>query len=176
MGASNKPVASTTAIVYYAVRTLTGDRVPSNDGCYRPVRIVLPPDSIVHASYPAPVGSRGVALKRIEDVVLGAFARLRPDGVGAAHGALRPGALANLSAEIFRRIRDRPQLSLHEKIFVSPEGDGGFAVVDIDTYWRKRDGSGDLPNKGRACKIYTLMPDGWKMLHQPGTMQYPVGT
>jgi hypothetical protein len=41
---------------------------------------------------------------------------------------------------------------------------------------RKRDGSGDLPNKGRACKIYTLMPDGWKMLHQPGTMQYPVGT
>jgi len=63
-----------------------------------------------------------------------------------------------------------------KKIFVSPEGDGGFAVVDIDTYWRKRDGSGDLPNKGRACKIYTLMPDGWKMLHQPGTMQYPVGT
>ena len=49
-------------------------------------------------------------------------------------------------------------------------------MVDIDTYWRKRDGSGDLPNKGRACKIYTLMPDGWKMLHQPGTMQYPVGT
>lgn len=63
-----------------------------------------------------------------------------------------------------------------KKIFVSPECDGGFAVVDIDTYWRKRDGSGDLPNKGRACKIYTLMPDGWKMLHQPGTMQYPVGT
>jgi ketosteroid isomerase-like protein len=32
-----------------------------------------------------------------------------------------------------------------KKIFVSPEGDGGFAVVDIDSYWRKRDGSGDLP-------------------------------
>jgi ketosteroid isomerase-like protein len=60
------------------------------------------------------------------------------------------------------------------KIFVSPEGDGGFAVVDIDTLWRKRDGSGELPNTGRACKIYTLMPDGWKMIHQPGTMHYPV--
>ena len=77
--------ASTTAIVYYAVRTLTGDRVPSNDGCYRPVRIVLPPGSIVDAAYPAPVGSRGVALKRIEDVVLGALARLAPDRMCAAH-------------------------------------------------------------------------------------------
>ena len=83
--AINNVAASTTAIVYYAVRTLTGDRVPSNDGCYRPVRIVLPPDSIVNASYPAPVGSRGVALKRIEDVVLGALARLAPERMCAAH-------------------------------------------------------------------------------------------
>jgi N-methylhydantoinase B len=83
--AINNVAASTTAIVYYAVRTLTGDRVPSNDGCYRPVRIVLPPGSIVHASYPAPVGSRGIALKRIEDVVLGALARLAPERMCAAH-------------------------------------------------------------------------------------------
>lgn len=83
--AINNVAASTTAIVYYAVRTLTGDRVPSNDGCYRPVRIVLPPGSIVDAAYPAPVGSRGVALKRIEDVVLGALARLAPDRMCAAH-------------------------------------------------------------------------------------------
>lgn len=83
--AINNVAASTTAIVYYAVRTLTGDGVPSNDGCYRPVRIVLPPGSIVAATYPAPVGSRGVALKRIEDVVLGALARLAPERMCAAH-------------------------------------------------------------------------------------------
>lgn len=83
--AINNVAASTTAIVYYAVRTLTGDSVPSNDGCYRPVRIILPKGSIVHAEYPAPVGSRGVALKRIEDVVLGALANLAPDKMCAAH-------------------------------------------------------------------------------------------
>ena len=83
--AINNVAASTTAIVYYAVRTLTGDSVPSNDGCYRPVRIILPKGSIVYAEYPAPVGSRGVALKRIEDVVLGALANLAPDKMCAAH-------------------------------------------------------------------------------------------
>lgn len=83
--AINNVAASTQAIVYYAVRTLTGDRVPNNDGCYRPVRMILPPDSVVNASYPAPVGSRGVALKRIESVVLGALAQLVPSRMPAAH-------------------------------------------------------------------------------------------
>ena len=58
--------------------------------------------------------------------------------------------------------------------------DGGELVHDLTSDVQNilgiLDGGGDLPNKGRACKIYTLMPDGWKMLHQPGTMQYPVGT
>lgn len=83
--AINNVAGSTTAIVYYAVRTLIGDRVPNNDGCYRPVRLRLPPDSIVNSSPPAPVGSRGVALKRIEDVVLGALALLVPERMPAAH-------------------------------------------------------------------------------------------
>lgn len=83
--AINNVAASTKAIVYYAVRTFTGDSVPSNDGCYRPVQVVLPTGSIVNAEYPAAVGSRGVALKRIEDVVLGALARLAPEKMCAAH-------------------------------------------------------------------------------------------
>lgn len=62
------------------------------------------------------------------------------------------------------------------KIVVTPEGDGGFAVVDINTLWRKRDGSAEMPNNGRACKIYTLVGGEWKFFYQPGSMQYPVGT
>lgn len=62
------------------------------------------------------------------------------------------------------------------KIVVSAEGDGGFAVVDIDTLWRARTGGGEVPNTGRACKIYTLVDDGWRLLYQPGTMHYPAGT
>jgi N-methylhydantoinase B len=83
--AINNVAGSTTAIVYYAVRTLTGDRVPNNDGCYEPVRVQLPEHSIVNSSYPAPVGSRGVALKRIESAVLGALAMLVPGRMPAAH-------------------------------------------------------------------------------------------
>ena len=83
--AINNVAGSTRAVVYYAVRTLTGDRVPNNDGGYRPVHITLPAGSIVNASYPAPVGSRGVALKRIESAVLGALAALVPERMPAAH-------------------------------------------------------------------------------------------
>jgi ketosteroid isomerase-like protein len=57
------------------------------------------------------------------------------------------------------------------KIAVSAEGDGAFAVVDVDTLWR--DGAGnDLHWLGRACKIYTLLAGGWKMIAQTGLLAY----
>ena len=41
------------------------------------------------------------------------------------------------------------------RIAVSREGDGAFAVVDVDTLWRHRD-SGEASHwLGRACKGYT---------------------
>src|SRR5439155_775502 len=53
------------------------------------------------------------------------------------------------------------------------EGDGAIAVVDIDTLWRER-ATGDESNHwlGRTCKVYALMPDGWKMTMQTGALQY----
>lgn len=71
-----------------------------------------------------------------------------------------------------------------KKIVMSEQQDGAFAVVDVDTMfsqnrdmdspWHEEDGSDKIHVQGRACKIYTLMDDGWKLLYQPGTMQYPV--
>jgi hypothetical protein len=59
------------------------------------------------------------------------------------------------------------------KIEVSAEGDGAIAVVDIDTFWRARAaGEEDYRWLGRTCKIYALMPDGWKMTMQTGALQY----
>jgi len=55
-----------------------------------------------------------------------------------------------------------------ERIVVSREGDGAFAVVDIDTLWRDAEGREDRW-QGRTCKIYTLVADGWKMITQLGT-------
>ena len=47
------------------------------------------------------------------------------------------------------------------------EGDGGFAIGDIDTLWRHADGREDHW-LGRTCKIYTKLADGWKMITQLG--------
>jgi hypothetical protein len=57
------------------------------------------------------------------------------------------------------------------KIEVSAEGDAAIAVVDIDTLWRER-ASGDESNHwlGRTCKVYALIPDGWKMITQTGAL------
>jgi ketosteroid isomerase-like protein len=56
-------------------------------------------------------------------------------------------------------------------IAVTPEGDGGFAVVDIDTLWRRRSGH-DFHWKGRTCKVYTLVSGQWKMIFQTGALEY----
>ena len=57
------------------------------------------------------------------------------------------------------------------KIVVSDEGDGAFAVVDVDTMWRDRDGN-DFHWCGRACKIYTKVEDEWKMIAHTGLLEY----
>jgi ketosteroid isomerase-like protein len=57
------------------------------------------------------------------------------------------------------------------KIVVSDQGDGAFAVVDIDTAWRDERGA-ELSWSGRTCKIYTKMGDEWKMIAQTGVLDY----
>ena len=59
------------------------------------------------------------------------------------------------------------------RIQVSDQGDGGFAVVDVDTLWRDREGR-DVHWSGRACKIYTLMGEEWKLIAHTGLLEYPV--
>lgn len=58
-----------------------------------------------------------------------------------------------------------------KKIEVSTEGDGAFAVVDIDTLWRNDEGR-DNHWKGRTCKVYTLVNKEWKMIMQTGVLYY----
>jgi len=58
-----------------------------------------------------------------------------------------------------------------KRIAVSEEGDGAFAVVDIDTLWRGHQGA-DNHWIGRTCKIYTSMGEEWKMIAQTGALEY----
>ena len=57
------------------------------------------------------------------------------------------------------------------RIAVSEEGDGAFAVVDVDTLWRDRSGR-DFHWKGRACKGYTLTGGVWKLIFHTGLLAY----
>lgn len=57
------------------------------------------------------------------------------------------------------------------KIEISREGDGAFAVVDIDTLWVDSEGN-ENRWKGRVCKIYTRIENEWKMIMQTGVLEY----
>jgi uncharacterized protein (TIGR02246 family) len=60
------------------------------------------------------------------------------------------------------------------KIEATVQGDGGFAVVDIDTLWRRHDGGEEMRWKGRVCKVYTLADGEWKLTQHTGALAYPV--
>ncbi len=59
-----------------------------------------------------------------------------------------------------------------KKIVVSDEGDGAFAVVDINTLWRDKHGNEDHW-KGRVCKVYTKVNNEWKLIMHTGVLEYP---
>jgi ketosteroid isomerase-like protein len=57
------------------------------------------------------------------------------------------------------------------KIEISKEGDGAFAVVDIDTLWI--DAAGQQNRwQGRVCKVYSKVGDEWKMTMHTGVLDY----
>ena len=58
------------------------------------------------------------------------------------------------------------------KVVVSEEGDGAFAVVDVDTLWRETATAKDFHWKGRACKIYTKTRKEWKLIAHTGLLDY----
>jgi ketosteroid isomerase-like protein len=59
------------------------------------------------------------------------------------------------------------------RIAVAEEGDGGFAVVDVDTLWERRADRVPQHWRGRACKLYTRLGNGdWRMIAQTGLLDY----
>ncbi|MCP3902707.1 MAG: nuclear transport factor 2 family protein [Planctomycetes bacterium] len=58
------------------------------------------------------------------------------------------------------------------RIEVSREGDGAFAVVDVDTVWRNRATGENFHWKGRACKGYTRCDGRWLMIFHTGLLDY----
>lgn len=58
------------------------------------------------------------------------------------------------------------------KVLVSEQGDAGFAVVDVDTLWKDRATGSLFPWQGRACKGYTKLASGWRLIFHTGLLDY----
>ena len=84
-GSLNAVIAITQSACYYVMRCLIDEDVPMNAGCFAPVHVVAPADSLVNAGPPAAVAAGNVETsQRITDVVLGALAHALPDRIPAA--------------------------------------------------------------------------------------------
>lgn len=57
------------------------------------------------------------------------------------------------------------------RIVISQQGDGAFAVVDVDTLWEDSQGR-PFHWKGRACKVYTKLGNEWKLIAHTGLLDY----
>ena len=70
----NAPAAVCRAAVLYVFRTLVADDIPMNEGCLKPVEIILPDDCMLKAQYPAAVIAGNVETSQIvTDTLYGAL-------------------------------------------------------------------------------------------------------
>ncbi len=73
-GNFNAPSAIARAAVLYVFRCLVADRIPLNEGCLKPLEIVLPEGSMINPRYPAAVVAGNVETSQaIVDTLLGAL-------------------------------------------------------------------------------------------------------
>ncbi len=75
----NAPQAIARAAALYVVRTLIDDAIPMNDGCLRPIDIVIPDRSMLKPSWPAAVVAGNVETSQVvTDALFAATGRLAP--------------------------------------------------------------------------------------------------
>ena len=78
----NAPSSVAIAAVLYTFRTLVADEIPLNDGCLRPLHIVVPEGSMLAPTYPAPVVAGNVETSQAITGALFAALRVQAEGAG----------------------------------------------------------------------------------------------
>lgn len=85
MGNVNAVPAIVRSATMYCVRVLAEDDIPVNDGCFQPVTVIIPEDSVLNARFPAAVVAGNTETgQRVVDTVLGALAQALPNTIPAA--------------------------------------------------------------------------------------------
>ena len=84
-GSVNAVRAITLSAVFYVIRCLLDENIPTNAGCLRPITLIAPEGSVVNARFPAAVAGGNVETsQRLVDVLLGALAQALPERIPAA--------------------------------------------------------------------------------------------
>jgi N-methylhydantoinase B len=83
-GAINNTWSYTAAASFTAAKSVLSVNMPNNDGVFRPITVVAPEGTIMHALPPAACAARGLTGFRAADCCFGALAMLYPDRVFAA--------------------------------------------------------------------------------------------
>ena len=91
-GAINAPGPFVYSATYLALRCMVRSDIPNAEGYMRPIKLVVPPGTIVNPSLPAAANARGITGFRVMDTVLGALSKAVPERVPAAGegGATNP--------------------------------------------------------------------------------------
>ncbi|MFZ7942661.1 hydantoinase B/oxoprolinase family protein, partial [Neobacillus sp. 19] len=82
-GGMNVPPAAAASAVLYAIKCVVDPATPQNQGCFRPIKVVLPEGSIVNPHFPAAVSLRHLAVQRIADTILRGLSELYPERTAA---------------------------------------------------------------------------------------------
>jgi len=87
-GAINATFVVTAAATYSALLHVTNKDIPRNSGCFRPVRILTKPGTLVNVRHPGPsVGGNTETHPHIQNVVVAALSQAIPARTAAAEGA-----------------------------------------------------------------------------------------
>ena len=83
-GNMNAPRAVAVSATYFVVRAVTDPDIPPNHGCYEPISVSVPDESVLNPTPPAAVvGGNVETSQRVTDVLLDAFAEAMPGEVPA---------------------------------------------------------------------------------------------
>ncbi|HEY7216744.1 MAG TPA: hydantoinase B/oxoprolinase family protein [Candidatus Binatia bacterium] len=84
-GSINSGESGAVAAARVAFKSLVAPNSPIDEGCFRPLKIIIPEGKILSATPPAPVGNWSRTLPTVIDLILRALAPALPTKVAAGH-------------------------------------------------------------------------------------------
>jgi 5-oxoprolinase (ATP-hydrolysing) len=96
----NAPFSIARAASLYVVRTLIDDAIPMNDGCLKPITLVIPPGSMLSPAFPAAVVAGNVETSQVvTDALFAATGHLAP-----SQGTMNNFTFGNLAHQYYETI------------------------------------------------------------------------